>query len=331
MNDRDINQNEPENEEDTNPSDEDMRNMMGILHSTIDQHTEEENLREKIKQLEEELAQREKEAKQPGKIQHENTRGVFSSLFQAIAAMSKTTRVIILCAGIFAALLGVWGVFSLFRSAGGLFSRLTQPNISANLNTVVTAVKACGELTTYKAYFEAVAEHKEESIIPERSRKILMIFGGTVDCGLDMNRANVEIFEAEKKINIILPHCKIHRVYVEHTNSGDVAPVRIYDEQVGLLKSHYSAEEQNKILTNASTRIRHEHQSNVNILLQAEKSARDLFTNFLSPLGFKTTVEFTDDPERLKPSKDGEKIIMSGGGVIIVHEDPNKKSKEEAK
>ena len=35
--------------------------------------------------------------------------------------------------------------------------------------------------------------------------------------------------------------------------------------------------------------------------------------------------------ERLKPSKDGEKIIMSGGGVIIVHEDPNNKPKEEAK
>lgn len=341
MNDRDINQNEPENEEDTNPSNEDMRNMMDMWHGTIDQHEEEERLREKITQLREKITQLEGELsrsekksdtkKQPGEIQRENTSGVFSSMFQAIAAMSKTTRIAILCAGIFAALLAVTGVFSLFGSAGGLFRGWGQPRISANLNTVVTAVKACGELTTYKAYFEAVADHKEESRIPGRSRKILIIFGGTVDCGLDMKRANMEIFEAEKKINIILPHCIIQRVYVEHEESRDITSVRVYHEEVGTLVSHFSAGEQNKILGQAVTRIREKHESGTDILLQAEKSARDLFTNFLSPFGYKVTVEFTDDPERLKPSDSGERIQMNSGGIIIIHEDPNKKSKEEAK
>ena len=99
----------------------------------------------------------------------------------------------------------------------------------------------------------------------------------------------------------------------------------------GHLSAISTQENRIKILGQAVKRIREKHKSDTNILLQAEKSARDLFTNFLSPFGFKTTVEFTDDSERLKPSKDGEKIIMSGGGVIIVHEDPNNKPKEEAK
>ena len=331
MNDRDINQNEPENEEDTNPSDEDMRNTMDTLHGTIDRHTEEERLRDEIENLKKELALRDKEAKQQGGFPHENTSGGLSAMFQKITAMSKAAQAITLCAGILAAVLGVWGIFSMFGSAGELFSRLAQPRISDNLNTVVTAVKACGELTTYKAYFEAVADHKEESRIPGRSRKILIIFGGTVDCGLDMKRANMEIFEAEKKINIILPHCIIQRVYVEHEESRDIPSVRVYHEEVGTLVSHFSAGEQNKILGQAVRRIREKHQSGTDILLQAEKSARDLFTNFLSPFGYKTTVEFTDDPERLKPSDSGERIQMNSGGIIIVHEDPNKKSKEEAK
>ena len=249
MNDRDINQNEPENEEDTNPSDEEMRGMMDILHGTIDRYAEEESLREELSQRDKELAQLKEELKQQREIptrQPENTSGVFSSLFQAITAMSKTARTIVLIVGIFAALMAVTGVFSLFGAAGGLFSGLGQPKVKANLNTVITAMKACAELTTYRTYFEAVEDHKEESKIPGRSRKILMIFGGTVDYGLDMSRVKMEIFEAEKKINIILPHCKIQRVYLEHEESRDIRSVRVYHEETGALVSHFDAGEQNK-------------------------------------------------------------------------------------
>ncbi|MBQ4430824.1 MAG: hypothetical protein II877_04925, partial [Synergistaceae bacterium] len=66
-------------------------------------------------------------------------------------------------------------------------------------------------------------------------------------------------------------------------------------------------------------------------LLQAEKSARDLFINFLTPLGYNVEVEFTDDEEKLKPSSDGERLSMGNGGVLVVHSVPKDKSKEAKK
>ena len=207
----------------------------------------------------------------------------------------------------------------------------SQPNFSSDISVVVTAVQACGELTTYKSYFEAIAEKVEPSNWPGKTRKILMVYGGTVDCGIDMRRANAEIFEAERRIRIVLPHCTVQRVYVAHDQSSDIKPVRVYHEEVGTLASHFNAGEQSDILNEATTRIRYESTKNAGILLQAEKSARDLFINFLTPLGYKVEVEFTDDEEKLKPSSDGERLSMGNGGVLVVHSVPKDKSKEAKK
>ena len=295
----------------------------------IDARTEAEELRLKVKELEGKLEEQQSQPTARPTISGSGAdrSASFLAMLKAIAGTFGTGRVIMLCAGIIAAVIGLSGIFSLTGTVAGWF----QPKITYSLSAVINATQACGELTTYRAYFEAVAEHKEDSKIPGMSRKILIIFGGTIDCGLDMRRANIEIFSEDKKITITLPHCEIQRVHIEHEEheSGDKQAVRIYDEQVGTFASHFSAEEQSKILGQHVTRIRHKTETNSNILLQAEKSARDLFTNFLSPLGYKTTVEFTDDPDRLKPSKDGERIPMKSGGVIIVHSEADKKTKEE--
>ena len=298
----------------------------------IDARTEAEEERRKAEELRRQVAELERKLKeqqsQPTARPTISGSGAdrsasFLAILKTLAAMFGTARAMLFIAALLAAI----GAFLWLRSPSGWFSGWKQPNVTYNLDAVITAAQACGELTTYKAYFEAVADHEEDSKIPGMSRKILIIFGGTVDCGLDMRRANIEIFSEDKKITITLPHCVIQRVHVEH-ESDDKQSVRVYDEKVGMFASHFSADEQNIIINRAATRIRRKTETSSNILTQAEKSARDLFINFLRPLGYKTTVEFTDDPVRLKPSEDGERIPMNSGGVIIVHSGPAKKSKE---
>lgn len=322
MNDRDINQNEPENEEDTNPSDEDMRNMMDMWHGTIDQHEEEERLREKVTQLEEkitqlegELSRREKKSdtkKQPGEIQHENTSGVFSSMFQAIAAMSKTTRIAILCAGIFAAVLAVSGVFSLAGSVSGLFRR---PAPTANISTVITAVEACGEMITYRAYFESIADYLDKGWILDK--KFAVIFGGTVDCGFDMRMAKAEIFEKERRIEITLPHCRVLKPNI------DIKSIRVYDE-----KGSVSLKDQNKILAKSTEEIEQRAAKEWNVLVRAEDNAVKLYKDFLKSFNYDVKVVFTDDKSKLSVPSGSNADTMKGGGVLIVHNIPEKKTQE---
>ena len=46
------------------------------------------------------------------------------------------------------------------------------------LSVIRSALENCGEATTLRAYFEAVADREEKSWLPGRSRKFAIIFRG---------------------------------------------------------------------------------------------------------------------------------------------------------
>ena len=69
----------------------------------------------------------------------------------------------------------------------------SKPVKSVNIGIIRSAIENCGEMTTLRSYFEAVADYKEEGSFG-RWRKFAVIFRGTVDCGFDMRRARIEVF-----------------------------------------------------------------------------------------------------------------------------------------
>ena len=127
--------------------------------------------------------------------------------------------------------------------------------------------------------FESVADLKEESKIPGKSRKILMIFGGTVECELDTGKIQAEVVSDDnaKTLSVRLPHAEVKRVHLT-LNDGTYGSVRIYDETVGVLADHFSLAEQNEILSNAVKRMREKDISEWHVIQEIDSEAAALIT-----------------------------------------------------
>ena len=232
-------------------------------------------------------------------------------MLKTIAGIFGTGRTVMLCAGIIAAVFGLSAVFSFTGAVSGWFQK---PAPSANIRTVITAVEACGEMITYRAYFESIADYIDEGWVWDK--KFAVIFGGTVDCGFDMRKARAEIFEEERRIEITLPHCRVLRPNI------DVKSIRVYDE-----KGRVSLALQNKIIASSTEKIEQRAADEWNVLVRAEDNAVKLYMDFLKSFNYDVKVVFTDDNSELSVPAGNRPDKMKGGGVLIVHNIPDNKTK----
>lgn len=214
-----------------------------------------------------------------------------------------------------------WG----YSSVRSLF----QVTETTNTDIIVTAVEACGEITTYRAYFEAVADKKEDGWFG-RWRQFVIIFGGTVDCGFDMRRAKIEIFDEEasegnkekkRKVIVTLPHCEVIRTHVdlEQDKKTGKPSIRIYDQKGGWFSSSLTLEEQNEVVAEGLRKIRERAVDEWNVLKAAEKNTIELYQNFLRPFNCDVKVLFTNDPKKLAVPSGSNVRSSKSGGVFVVH------------
>ena len=173
-------------------------------------------------------------------------------------------------------------------------------------------------MTTYRAYFESIADFSEEGWI--WNRKFAVIFGGTVDCGFDMRKAKAEIFENEKRIEVTLPHCHVLGANI------DIKTMRVYDE-----KGSHKLEDQNAVIVRAKEEIEQRATKEWNVLVLAEDNAVKLYKDFLRSFNYEVSVVFTDDESRLNVPSGSKRDTMKGGGVLVVHTAPEKESREATK
>lgn len=139
--------------------------------------------------------------------------------------------------------------------------------------------------------FESVADQKEESRIPGMSRKILMIIGGAVECGIDTEKIQAEIVSDDKAktLSVRLPHAEVRRVSIMR-DDGTYPNIRVYDETVGVLAKHFTAVEQNKILAEALKKSTSEWQ----LIQGIDSEAAALITAIAKGLGYSADVTFID-------------------------------------
>ena len=148
-------------------------------------------------------------------------------------------------------------------------------------------------------------------------KKFAVIFGGTVDCGFDMRKAKAEVFEEERRIEITLPHCRVLRPNI------DVKSIRVYDE-----KGRVSLTLQNEIIASSTEKIEQRAADEWNVLVRAEDNAVKLYKDFLKSFNYDVKVVFTDDNSELSVPTGNRADTMKGGGVLIVHNIPDNKTKE---
>ena len=268
-----------------------------------------------ITKLQGELKRREDE------IQHLNSITQSSFLHHL-----STGKLFIIGSGVVVALaVLVW----MFASVTSLF----QVNDITNIDVIITAVEACGEVTTHRAYFESVADRKEDGWFG-RWRQFVIIFGGTVDCGFDMQKAKIDIFEGKnennnnnnekkRKIIVTLPHCKVLRIHVdlENNNETDKKSIRIYDQKGGLFSSSLTLEEQNEVVSEALKQIRKKAVSDWNVLQAAEKNAIELYEKFLKPFNCEVIVRFTDNEQELAAPLGNNVRTSKSGGILVLHDE----------
>ena len=193
----------------------------------------------------------------------------------------------------------------------------SKPVKSVNIGIIRSAIENCGEMTTLRSYFEAVADHNEDASFG-RWRKFAVIFRGTVDCGFDMRRARIEVFEDKKEAKVNLPHCEIQRVWV-NLESGDKGGIKVYDQQGGWFSHVFTIEEQNAIISDSLKNIRQRAYDEWDIVRHAEDNAAKLYKSFLAPFNYDVSVIFTDDESKLGIPEDSRADTMKGGGALIVH------------
>lgn len=142
--------------------------------------------------------------------------------------------------------------------------------------------------------FEA-AEHKEESSWPGKSRKILMIFGGVVECGFDTGKIQAEIVsdDSAKILSVRLPNAEVRKVFIRNDGTYENI-IRVYDETVGTLAKHFTLEEQNKILAEAVKRLRDKAMSEWHVIQEIDSEAAALITAIAKGLGYSADVAFID-------------------------------------
>ena len=143
--------------------------------------------------------------------------------------------------------------------------------------------------------FESVADQKEESRIPGMSRKILMIIGGAVECGIDTEKIQAEIVSDDKAktLSVRLPHAEVRKVFIRNDGTyGNI--IRVYDETVGVLAKHFTLEEQNKILSIVVKTLREKAMSEWQVIQEIDSEAAALITAIAKGLGYSADVTFID-------------------------------------
>ena len=208
-----------------------------------------------------------------------------------------------------------WAVYYL------LTHRKATTTISSSV--MMKALESCAEMTTLKSYFESVADMNQENetilwdmiSIPGTWRKFIVIFQGIADCGFNMNRAKIEVFEAARKIELTLPHAEILRIWIDMENRK----LKVHSQDGGWFSKNLTLEEQNAVVSEALKSIRQKAKTEWDILSKAEKNASSFYKNFLGSLGYEVSVKFTDDPNKLNVPSGAKSDTLKGGGVVVFH------------
>ena len=193
-----------------------------------------------------------------------------------------------------------------------------KPRSATNISIIQAALECCGEMTTMKAYFETIADKKKENDtifgipVPMTWQKFAVILSGTVDAGFDMTKARIEVNEEAKIMEVILPHCEIQRVWLDLESKEK--KLKVYDQDNGFFTKALTLEEQNEVITAALAEMRRHAKEEWKILPAAEEKAASIYKNFLSPLGYRVSVRFTDDASSSSDVK-GERL--RSGGIVI--------------
>lgn len=310
---------------DEEPTVEDIAKTVGRIHQyhqVIDKHESEnaeiDRQKDLINQLKEETERLKTIIKNQEKASINKT-GIFSALSHG--------KLIIFGMGIISVLVVLVGIL---WSTHSLF----VVNDITNIDVIVTAVEACGEVTTYRAYFESVADKKEDGWFG-RWRQFVIIFGGTVDCGFEMQKAKIDIFdekvndsnEKKRKVIVTLPHCKVLRTHVdlENDKKNSKKAIRIYDQQGGWFSSALTLEEQNEVVAEALKQIRNKAIGDWNVIGAAEKNAREMYKRFLEPFNCEVVVRFTNNPKELSVPSGNNFRHSKSGGVIVFHDQDSEK------
>ena len=208
-----------------------------------------------------------------------------------------------------------WAVYYL------LTHRKATTTISSS--TIIKALESCAEMTTLKSYFESVADMNQQNetilwdmiSIPGTWRKFIVIFQGIADCGFNMSRAKIEVFEAARKIELTLPHAEILRVWIDMENGK----LKVHSQDGGWFSKSLTLEEQNAVVSEALKSTRKKAKTEWDLLSKAEENASSFYRNFLGSLGYEVSVKFTDDPAKLNVPSGVKADTMKGGGVVVFH------------
>ena len=163
-----------------------------------------------------------------------------------------------------------------------------------------------------------MADREEKSWLLGRSRKFAIIFRGTVDCGFDMRRARITVFEGKKRVEVNFAHCEIQRVWL-NLESGDRAGIKVYDQQAGIFAPNLTLDEQNEVVAASLQKIRQKAYQDWDVILKAEDNAVKLYKSFLALFNYTVSVVFTDDDSKLGVPSDERSDTMKGGGALIIH------------
>ena len=205
-----------------------------------------------------------------------------------------------------------------YTSAKYFFVKTSTTNID-----ILAAFESCGEMTTYRAFFETVADKKEDGWFG-RWRKFIVIFNGTIECGFDFKKANLETISnpadgKKGKINIYLPHCEILGVNVLFENDERTGKkgMRIYDQQGGWFSAALTLEDQNEVVKEALKTVREKAVTEWKILRTAENNAVKLMKEFFAPLGYEVNITITNDVKKLRQPEKEQSI--KAGGITEIH------------
>jgi hypothetical protein len=147
--------------------------------------------------------------------------------------------------------------------------------------TVTKMVKANDDQTWYKV----------------GDRKILMSCKATLRAGIDFSAIDANSIDISgEEISLVLPHAKLLSVNIKPED------IKLEYEDVGLLRSEFSAEERDAIMAMGETQIK-AGVKELGMLNTAESNASLFVGNFLRQLGYKTVhIRFADtnNPAPLK-------------------------------
>lgn len=268
---------------------------------------------DEISRLKDEISRRENEiVRLKEELSRRNIPGG-GNILSSAGSLGTTLRLGAIIAGVIVIVLLLG-----YTSVKSFLAKTSTTNID-----IVAAFESCGEMTTYRAFFETVADKKEDGWFG-RWRKFIVIFNGTLECGFDFQKANLEkisdpVDGKKGKINIYLPHCEVLGVNVLFENDERTGKkgMRIYDQQGGWFSAALTLEDQNEVVKEALKTVREKAVTEWKILRTAENNAVKLMKEFFAPLGYEVNITITSDVRLLRqPEKEQS---AKAGGVSEIH------------